>query len=325
VADVETSTRRPGGRLTGTVPVLLNARAKAFRRLGEAEVRSQVEIACRAAGLDTRVQFLAPKDMERTVRAAAEAGASLVVVGGGDGTVRSAAQALADVRTALGILPLGNHNHCARDLGLPLDLAAAARVIAAGDIRPVDLGELNGDVFVNNSALGLYPYLVREREEHERRFGWSRLKALARATWRTFWHFPVLELDVLRPPEIGRIESPLVFVGNNEYAFGPRLGRRARLDGGSLWLCAVQPMGRWRFLWLCLRSLVVSEPGAKHFACHALEEMAIDLPHSTWVSLDGEVRRIRGRLHYRIRPRALLVAAGPSPGPLAASPEGSAP
>jgi hypothetical protein len=79
-------------------------------------------------------------------------------------------------------------------------------------------------------------------------------------------------------------------------------------------------MGRWHFLWLCLRSLVVAEPHAEHFACHVLEEMAIELPHSTWVSLDGEVRRVRGRLHYRIRPRALLVAVGASAEPLGSAP-----
>jgi diacylglycerol kinase family enzyme len=220
--------------------------------------------------------------------------------------------------TALGILPLGTLNHCARDLGLPADLEGAIRVLADGTTRPVDLGDLDGQVFVNNSSIGLYPYLVHEREEHERRFKWSRMKALARAAWRTFWRFPVLEFRVRRPAGIGAIRSPLVFIGNNEYGFGPELGRRQRLDRGVLWLCAVRPMGRWRFLWLCLRSLVVRAPRPDHFLCHLLEEVSIDLPHSTWVSLDGEVRRMRGRLVYRQRPGALKVVVGQTPEPLVA-------
>lgn len=307
MAGVETSPRRPGGRSSVAIPVLLNARAGALRRAGETEIASLVREACRAAGLDAHVERLGPDEIERVARTAAEVGAPLVVVGGGDGTVRAAAQALAGSRTALGILPMGTLNHCARDLGLPLGLADAARVVAEGTTRAIDLGDLDGKVFVNNSALGLYPHLVREREEQERRVRWSRLKSLAHAAWRTFWRFPMLDLDVRRPPGIGTLRSPLVFVGNNEYAFGPRLGRRGRLDAGRLWMCAVRPMGRWRFLWLCLRSLVAADPKTKHFACHLLEELAIDVRHDTWVSLDGEVHLARGRLTYRIRPAALRV------------------
>lgn len=311
MADVQTSLGRPGIHVAHTVPVLLNPRARAFRREGEAAVRARVEAACRDAGVSARVDFVAAAEIEAAVRAAAEGGADLVVVGGGDGTTRTAAQALAGRATALGILPLGTLNHCARDLGLPTDLEAAARVVADGTTRRVDLGELDGEVFVNNSVLGLYPYLVREREEHERRFAWSRMKALAHAAWRTFWRFPVLALHVLRPAGIGTIRSPLVFIGNNEYAFGAQLGRRERLDGGMLWLCAVRPTGRWRFLALCLRSLVVPGAHPDHFLCHRLEEVALDLPHGAWVSLDGEVRHMRGRLVYRVRPGALRVVTGP--------------
>src|SRR5271166_1000269 len=95
---------------------------------------------------------------------AARANSQAVVAGGGDGTVNAVAGALVATDTALGVLPMGTLNHFAKDLGIPLDLEAAARNVFIGDIAKVDVGEVNGRVFVNNSGIGLYPRIVRERE-----------------------------------------------------------------------------------------------------------------------------------------------------------------
>ena len=290
------------------VPVLLNGHARAFRKEGGPKVLERVRAACEAGGLSARIELVRPDGMERAVKDALASGARTVVVGGGDGTVRTAAQVLAGSDAALGILALGTLNHCARDLGIPADLAESARVVAEGHVRPIDVGELDGEVFVNNSSLGLYPYMVRARQKHERRFKIGRFWALIRACWTAFWRFPVLELDVKRPAGLGRIESPVVFVGNGEYALGPHVGTRKSLDAGVLFLCMLHSMGRWRMLWLAVRSLFVAVPKEKQMRCIFVEEVSIDLPRgSAWVSLDGEVRKARGRLVYRIRPKALKV------------------
>jgi diacylglycerol kinase family enzyme len=296
-----------GGR-RGEVPVLLNAHARACRKEGAPAVIERVRAACKAGGLAAKIELVRPEDMERAVRDAAASGARTVVVGGGDGTVRTAAQALAGTDAALGILALGTLNHCARDLGIPAGLEETARVVAEGHVHAIDVGDLDGEVFVNNSSLGLYPQMVRARQREERRFKISRFWALLRACWRTFWRFPVLELDVRRPAGVGRVVSPVVFVGNGEYALGSKVGTRKSLDDGVLFLCMLHSMGRWRLLWLAVRSLFVAVPKEKQMRCLFVEEVAIGLPKgSAWVSLDGEVRKARGRLVYRIRPKALKV------------------
>src|SRR5215218_7585967 len=86
-----------------------------------------------------------------------ETGAEAVVAGGGDGTVGSVAGALAGHGMPLGVLPLGTLNHFAYDLGIPFTLDGAIAVIAAGHVASIDVGEVNGHVFVNNSSIGLYP------------------------------------------------------------------------------------------------------------------------------------------------------------------------
>ena len=99
----------------------------------------------------------------------AERGDELLIVGGGDGTISAAASALVGTETRLGILPLGTLNHFARDLGIPTDLDEAAKLIAAGAERRVDVAEMNGRIFINNSAIGLYPLMVVDRDVQRKR------------------------------------------------------------------------------------------------------------------------------------------------------------
>jgi diacylglycerol kinase family enzyme len=290
------------------VPVLLNGQARAFRKERVPAVLERVRAACKAGGLAAKIDLVRPEGMEKALRAALASGARTVVVGGGDGTVRTAAQVLAGTEASLGILALGTLNHCARDLGIPADLEASARIVAEGHVHPIDVGDLDGEVFVNNSSLGLYPYMVRARQRQERLFKIGRFWALMRACWTAFWRYPVLELDVRRPAGLGRIVSPVVFVGNGEYSLGPHVGTRKSLDDGVLFLCMLESMGRWRMLWLAVRSLFVAVPKEKQMHCVFVEEVSIGLSKgSAWVSLDGEVRKARGRLLYGIRPKALRV------------------
>ena len=79
-----------------------------------------------------------------------------VVAGGGDGTVNAVAGKLAGTDTALGVLPMGTLNHFAKDVGIPLNLEAAVYNLFTGKVRKVDVGEVNGRVFVNNSGIGFY-------------------------------------------------------------------------------------------------------------------------------------------------------------------------
>src|SRR6185295_13523311 len=100
-----------------------------------------VDRALGSAGIDAEIELIEGGRYEARCKAIAERGDPLLIVGGGDGTVAAAASALAETRTRLGILPLGTLNHCARDLGIPFDIEEAAKVIAAGAQRRVDVGE----------------------------------------------------------------------------------------------------------------------------------------------------------------------------------------
>src|SRR5436190_7651154 len=115
--------------------------------------RDQAEVMAALArvGINARIEAVEGSEIEETARAAVEKGASLIIVGGGDGSVSSAAQALVGRQATLAILPLGTLNQLARDLGVPPDLDQAAAMIAAGEVRAIDVAEVNERLFVNNA------------------------------------------------------------------------------------------------------------------------------------------------------------------------------
>lgn len=151
----------------------------------------------RAAGFAPRVLTVGRDDVQASLTCAVEGGAPLVVIGGGDGTLSRTVAPLLHSDTALGILPLGNGNTFARNLGLPTDPALAARLIVQGQARRVDVGFLNDRPFLNSASLGLSARVATLLTRPlKRRLGWLAYAAVA---WRLLAQraaFPArLELD----------------------------------------------------------------------------------------------------------------------------------
>ena len=150
-----------------------------------------------------------------------------VVAGGGDGTVNVVAGKLAGTDTVLGVLPMGTLNHFARDVGIPHNLEAAVRNIFTGQVKTVDVAEVNGHVFVNNSGVGFYPHFVREREAQERHGHVKRVAFMfaARSVVRRYFR---LRINVhLDRAEAFEHVTPFLFVGNNRYqTSGLQIGTR---------------------------------------------------------------------------------------------------
>lgn len=232
-----------------------------------------------------------------------------VVIGGGDGSVRAAASVLAGSDLPLGILPLGTLNHFARDLGLPLDLEGAVRLTASGRVRLVDVGEVNGRVFLNNSSLGIYPHLVAERDRYRSR-GPARWLAAALALCRVFWRLPRPRVRVLAPGWEAVRRTTCLFIANNMYqldAFAS--ATRLRLDTGELCLYMPNREGRLALLVLAIRAFLGRLEAQRDFTRLSLKSVEISLRRRrrVRVALDGESLVFRPPLHYRIRPGALRV------------------
>ena len=231
-----------------------------------------------------------------------------VVAGGGDGTINAVAGVLVGTNTALGVLPMGTLNYFAKDAGIPLGLEAAVRNLFTGQVIKVDVGEVNGRVFVNNSGVGLYPHIVRQREGQQRH-GHSKWVAFVIAVGSVLRRYSRLRVRVhMDEAEALARVTPFLFVGNNKYEVaGLEIGRRTSLDSGRLWVCTAPQAGRQNLVRMALRALTgrVTDHELNAFES---EEIWVETgtPRIN-VSADGEVTVMDAPLHYRIRPRALGV------------------
>ncbi|WP_229477092.1 diacylglycerol/lipid kinase family protein [Massilia rubra] len=242
-------------------------------------------------------------------RAAREAGKQIVVAGGGDGTINAVASQLVGSEVAFGVLPMGTLNHFAKDLGIPLALDEAIRNVAQGRRTRVDVGEVNGTIFLNNSSLGLYPDIVRDREKQQRRLGRGKWLAAGWATLTALRRYPFLSLRLKVGDDEHARRTPFVFIGNNEYTMqGLSVGERQRLDGGKLSLYVAQRPGRLGLLRLGWSALWGSLAQERDFDVLTVENMEIATRHTRLrVATDGEVTVMTTPLRYRIRPAALTV------------------
>jgi diacylglycerol kinase family enzyme len=274
--------------------------------------RESLDDAFRAAGVEAVVEIISGGEMAARARAVRGAGFDAVVAGGGDGTVRCVAGALAGTGTALGVLPLGTLNHFARDLKIPEDLAGAARALAAGNVRALDLGEVNGEVFVNTSVLGFYPPVVQERDRQHRHQGRHKWLAAAVALGKLLPRVPALHLSLSVEGRKIERQTRFVLVGNNEYSmrfFTP--GERNLFDSGNLYLYIANCPDRLCLLRLALLALIKDAARSDRFDAWSTPGFTIDVRRKRRrplpVYLDGEVLLLDPPLRYRVRPKELKV------------------
>ncbi len=262
-------------------------------------------------GLDARISLArSGEEIIEMAKRAVQEGCQPIVAGGGDGTINAVASVVVGTDRALGVLPLGTLNHFAKDLHIPLDLDAAARVIMDGREALVDVGEVEGRIFLNNSSLGLYPSIVRHREKQQERLGRGKWPAFLWATLSVLKRYPFLNVRLSTDEQRLVRRTPFVFVGNNEYQMESfDIGARSCIDAGHLSLYVAHRTGRLGLLRLAWRALFGGLRDAVDFDALCTKEVFIETrrPKRLRVATDGEVTVMTTPLHYQVRPGALRV------------------
>ena len=234
--------------------------------------------------------------------------AEIIVAGGGDGTISAVAAEVVGTEKIFGVLPLGTLNNFSKDLQIPQNIEEAVKIIVENNVKKIDVGEVNGRFFVNNSSIGLYPHIVKRREAQQR---------LGHGKWRSaFW----AALKILRRSpffavrlknETGEriVKTPFVFVGNGEYEMDFfNIGRRARIDDGKLSVYFLHRSGRKGLFLLVVRTIFGRLRQTHDFEEINVEEITFETKKKRiLVAFDGEVETLHSPLHYKIHPQALRV------------------
>lgn len=276
------------------------------------DLHGELEAAFRKHGISASFEFVAGSELQaaaaRAVKRANAGEIDAVVAGGGDGTINTVASAVAGTNIPLGIIPMGTLNHFAKDLKIPLPIEEAVAVISGGVHRSVDVGEVNGEVFINNSSIGIYPYVVLDRDRRRKRQGLSKWPAMIMAFFRAFRNFPLRRLRIRAQDWQDACRSPCVFIGNNAYILkGSSFGSRERLDGGELCLFVARQQSPLALLWLGVRC-VAGLVGQRDLRTVPVAAVEVDSRRKRLlVALDGEVRSMQTPLRYRIRPAAIRM------------------
>lgn len=282
--------------------VVVNRTGGAARRLGN-DLAARIGKAFEATGQAIALELVEGPTLEATL--ARYTGSSRLVVGGGDGTVASAAHVIAASGCELAVLPLGTRNHFARQLGIPLDLDEAVALAVRGTARRVDIADANGRTFINNASAGAYVDLVHERERSRLPAAigttYGAARALARLRSRTF--------ELVIDGERRTVATPLLFIGNNRYQVPDgNPVERVSLTDGKLSVFAVARLARLSLLMAALRILISKPRMHRDFALHrSAREVVIDGAGVIDITFDGEASRMPLPLTLRTRPQALAV------------------
>lgn len=289
--------------------VLLNRSAGTFRAMEVDDAVRAVEARLGAGGHEVTVAPLAPEQIEQAIRdALAEPDLDGIVIGGGDGTVSTAARLMAGDDKALGVLPLGTMNLVARDLGLPLEIEAALDALAGGEMRPVDMGRVNDLLFVNHASIGLHPWMVEHRERQRSRIGRGKWWAMIRAWMRMFRRHRTMSVRLALPDGARWHRTAVVIVANNRFSDEGAVPTRAVLDRGLLAVYVAHRTGRLGLIRLVFASL------RGHWNDNALMDV-FEVPglaiasrrKRVRMSVDGEIELMIPPLRFRSLPKTLRV------------------
>ena len=258
---------------------------------------------------EIRVRVLEPgEDMRLAALAAVEESAESLAVAGGDGSVAAVAEVAVERELPLVIVPTGTLNHFALDLGL--DLTRPLRALDAfyaGHERRVDVGRINGHLFINNVSLGVYAEMLGDPGYRQ-----DKLR-VAQTKLQAAFSDPELRRALrITPPEEAPLEGVVaVVVSNNPYEFSPisALGQRQRLDTGMLQVSVLDASALEELKRLLAGTLpsgaIEFRPALRHWTSERLEMGA--LGEKVRAGVDGELITFEAPLRFSLDPGALRV------------------
>lgn len=291
---------------------VLNRGAGSIRNRDPDEVADAVERVFRDAGHEIDVTMAEGPSVRREIEMRAKRqDIEALIVGGGDGTVSTAARFLQGTDMLLGVLPLGTMNLFARSLGVPLEFEAAVTAVASGKPAKADMGFVNGEPFVHQVSFGLQPKLVKLRESMAYGSRWGKILASSRAFLIALKTPPRLALNTEIDGQAFNLVTPALAITNNLLGTG-HLPYADDIDGGVLGVYALAST-HWRDIAQATADAALgnwhANPQIKIFSATEVAVKRAGASRPMMAAVDGELREFHGTVVAKIAPEALNVLA----------------
>lgn len=270
---------------------------------GSALSLSELRKLCTQQGTAVETAIAVGSDLKKELMPYIKRKATIMAVGG-DGTLSAVAGLLAGTEAVLLPLPGGTLNNFTKDLGIDQDIEQAFAKAVVAKVRRVDIAEVNGLYFINNSGIGIYPRSLQARKRFEDQFG--KWPAALIASIRTLVRYRNYYVSIGDK----EYKTPFIFIGNNEYSIDKTgVPQRARVNSGTLSAMIATSTTRLGIIKLFLamafgrlkydESLVAFKAASLTIRSHKHRHVN--------VSHDGEVSRLILPLKYRLHPDSLRV------------------
>jgi YegS/Rv2252/BmrU family lipid kinase len=294
--------------MTSTYYVILNANAGTANATGV--TAEALDGLFEANGLSAVVDARNDLDLGERIADAMASPASTIVAAGGDGTITALAAALVGTDKHLAILPLGTVNALAKDLSVPLDLQSAVAALATGLSQRIDVGEVNGRVFLHKVVVGLIPGVAAGRERIRGRQDTSAKIGFLRYFFRRLARSKRMAV-VIEPSEgdrrVERVQALAVASNSYDEGLGQFFSRQS-LDKGTLTLYVLRHFTVRDFIRLTTGMLLGHWRDDAALSVESVKGVTIDMRKDLLrVMVDGEVETLRTPLEFTIRPKALSV------------------
>jgi len=275
--------------------------AAAARRI--ALVRAEAE----RRGLSADIHVTERAGHARELAAAsASAGAALVIVWGGDGTLNEAGAGLLGSETTIGLVPAGSGNGLASALGVPRQPEAALAAAFDGVTRTIDAGMMNGRPFFNIAGIGFDARVARLFNERAAgtRGGWPYVVIGVREGCR----YRAVDYDLQLDGERRHVRALLLaFANGKEYGIGARIAPGAELDDGLLDAAIVEECRVMARFWHARHLAMGTVHLAPNVSTLRLTHAIIERDGPMEFHVDGEPGVAQNRIEVRMLPSALKV------------------
>ena len=244
--------------------------------------------------------------------AKAERNDGIVVAAGGDGTLNAVAQVALGKGCKFGVIPQGTFNYFGRTHGISSDAAEAARGLLTGRVHPVQVGLVNGSIFLVNASLGLYPQSLEDREEQKQRHGRHRLVAAWAGLVTIFRDYQPMLIKLEHEGRTHELRTLTLFVGNNRLQLEQMgINESGVVEDGKLAAVVLAPVSTATLLGLVARGAMGKlgeAPGVRHFAFSSITVRPSSRAVSrVKIATDGEIKWMRTPIEFSVAPKPLLL------------------